>query len=109
MSRYHASKKFKVFYKFDTWVKNIFYRYSGKQHVFLGVTRFYRDKIFGGQCTFDDEDGANMEGGEYQGDGKGLPNEDCIFVPDGDNSNIYSSIMAAPFLASVSDSSFVAS
>ena len=59
--------------------------------------------MFGGPCTFDDDDDDNdlRDGGEYTDDQKGLPNEDCIFVPDGDNSNVYSSIMAAPFLASV--------
>ena len=31
----------------------------------------------------------------------GMPDENCIFYPDGDNSGIISSLMAAPFLETV--------
>ena len=30
-----------------------------------------------------------------------LPDENCVFVPSGDNANVRSSLMGAPFLASV--------
>ena len=41
----------------------------------------------GGSCSFDPE--------------TNLPDGNCLFFPDGDNSNIKTSMMAAPFLDSV--------
>ena len=43
--------------------------------------------MFGGSCQFDST--------------TNLPNENCHFFPDGDNSNIKSSLMAAPFLSTL--------
>lgn len=48
---------------------------------------FCSDIMNGGACNFDPI--------------TNLPDEDCIFVPSGDNSQIKSSYMAAPFLDSV--------
>ncbi len=44
----------------------------------------YRDMVTGGECSYDEE--------------TGMPDENCVFVPDGDNSGVVSSMMAAPFL-----------
>ena len=51
--------------------------------------------VDGGACSFNDDDDDDDDNDD------GLPDEDCIFIPDGDNSNIRSSLMAAPFLAEV--------
>ena len=46
-----------------------------------------RDSVTGGTCSFDPQ--------------TNLPDGNCVFVANGDNSNIKSSYMAAPFLKSV--------
>ena len=50
---------------------------------------YYRDSVTGGTCNFDPQ--------------TNLPDADCVFVANGDNSDIKSSYMAAPFLESVTD------
>ena len=47
----------------------------------------YRDSVTGGTCNFDPQ--------------TNLPDADCVFVANGDNSDIRSSYMTAPFLESV--------
>ncbi len=48
-----------------------------------------RDLLTGGECSADAA--------------TGLPDANCIFYPDGDNSLIRTSMMAAPFLESVGE------
>ena len=50
---------------------------------------YFRDSVTGGTCNFDPQ--------------TNLPDADCVFVANGDNSDIKSSYMAAPFLKSVTD------
>ena len=53
----------------------------------------FRDYSVGGSCKFNPQ--------------TNLPNENCVFVPSGDNSKIRSSYMSLPFLQNVSKICFL--
>ncbi len=57
------------------------------------VLLFCRDLLTGGECSADAA--------------TGLPDANCIFYPDGDNSLIRTSMMAAPFLESVGGKKYI--